>query len=83
LRRVTGHLTGSFLVAFGFAVAMMGTTLPTPLYLDLAGARGKQHATLLAVAANIGGLALGPLVAGLLAGLARRRSDSPSSSTCC
>ena len=155
-----GHLAGSVLVAFGFAIAMMGTTLPTPLYplynhafglapvltpvifatyafgvvatllffgylsdevgrrpvmlaalglsafsaltflfahgltallvgrvlsglsagiasgtgtawlVDLAGPRGKQHATLLAVAANIGGLALGPLVAGLLAGLA-------------
>jgi len=159
LLRVKGHRAGSFLVAFGFAVAMMGTTLPTPLYplynhafglapvltpvifatyafgvvatllffgylsdevgrrpvmlaalglsavsaltflfarglatllvgrvlsglsagiasgtgtawlVDLAGPRGKQHATLLAVAANIGGLALGPLVAGLLAGL--------------
>ena len=154
------HLAGSAFVAFGFAVAMMGTTLPTPLYplynrafdlapvltpvifatyalgvvatllffgylsdeigrrpvmlaalclsaasavtfllahgltallvgrvlsglsagiasgtatawlVNLAGRRGKQHATLLAVAANIGGLALGPLVAGLLAGLA-------------
>jgi MFS family permease len=160
LRRVKGHLAGSSLVAFGFAVAMLGTTLPTPLYplynhafglapvltpiifatyafgvvatllffgylsdevgrrpvmlaalglsaisaltflfahgltallvgrvlsglsagiasgtgtawlVDLAGPRGKTHATLLAVAANIGGLALGPLVAGLLAGLA-------------
>src|SRR4051812_46965175 len=157
---VQGQLAGSALVAFGFAVAMMGTTLPTPLYplynrafdlppvltpvifatyalgvvatllffgylsdeigrrpvmlaalclsaasavtflvargltallvgrvlsglsagiasgtatawlVDLAGRRGKQHATLLAVAANIGGLAFGPLVAGLLAGLA-------------
>lgn len=28
----------------------------------------KKHATLLAVAANIGGLAFGPLIAGLLAG---------------
>jgi MFS family permease len=154
------HLADSVLVAFAFAVAMMGTTLPTPLYplynrafdlapvltpiifatyafgvvatllffgylsdeigrrrvmlaalglsaasavtflfahdlaallvgrvlsglsagiasgtatawlVDLAGRRGKQHATLLAVAANIGGLALGPLVAGILAGLA-------------
>jgi MFS family permease len=160
MRRVKSHLAGSVLVAFGFAVAMMGTTLPTPLYplydhafglapvltpvifatyafgvvatllffgylsdevgrrpvmlaalglsavsaltflfahglaallvgrvlsglsagiasgtgtawlVDLAGPRGKKHATLLAVAANIGGLALGPLVAGLLAGLA-------------
>jgi MFS family permease len=160
MRHVKSHLAGSVLVAFGFAIAMMGTTLPTPLYplytsafglapvltpvifasyafgvvvtllffgylsdeigrrpvmlaalglsavsaltflfahgltallvgrvlsglsagiasgtgtawlVDLAGRRGKQHATLLAVAANIGGLALGPLVAGLLAGLA-------------
>ena len=160
MRHVKSHLAGSVLVVFGFAVAMMGTTLPTPLYplynhafglapvltpvifatyafgvvatllffgylsdeigrrpvmlaalclsavsavtflfahgltallvgrvlsglsagiasgtgtawlVDLAGRRGKQHATLLAVAANIGGLALGPLVAGLLAGLA-------------
>ena len=158
--RAKSHLAGSAFVAFGFAVAMMGTTLPTPLYplynrafalppvltpvifatyalgvvatllffgylsdeigrrpmmvaalclsaasaltflfahgltallvgrvlsglsagiasgtatawlVDLAGRRGKQQATLLAVAANIGGLALGPLVAGLLAGLA-------------
>ena len=158
--RARSHLAGSALVAFAFAVAMMGTTLPTPLYplynrafdlapvltpvifatyalgvvatllffgylsdeigrrpvmlaalglsaasavtfifardlaallvgrvlsglsagiasgtatawlVDLAGRRGKQHATLLAVAANIGGLAFGPLVAGLLAGLA-------------
>ena len=154
------HLAGSAFVAFGFAVAMMGTTLPTPLYplynrtlgygarshaghlrdhalgvvatllffgylsdeigrrpvmvaalclsaasavtflfargltalligrvlsglsagiasgtatawlVNLAGRRGKQHATLLAVAANIGGLAFGPLIAGLLAGMA-------------
>jgi MFS family permease len=160
LRRVNSHRTGSAVVAFGFAVAMMGTTLPTPLYplyddafglaavltpvifatyalgvvatlllfgylsdeigrrpvmaaalclsvasaatflvaggltalligrvlsglsagiasgtatawlVDLAGRRGKHHATLVAVAANIGGLAMGPLVAGLLAGLA-------------
>jgi MFS family permease len=160
MRPVKSHRAGSAFVAFGFAVAMMGTTLPTPLYplydrafgvapvltpvifatyalgvvatllffgylsdeigrrpvmaaalclsaasavtflfahgltalligrvlsglsagiasgtatawlVDLAGRRGKQHATLLAVAANIGGLALGPLVAGLLAGLA-------------
>ena len=160
MRHVKSHRAGSAFVAFGFAVAMMGTTLPTPLYplydrafdlaavltpvifatyafgvvatllffgylsdeigrrpvmvaalclsaasavtfllahgltalligrvlsglsagiasgtatawlVDLAGRRGKQHATLLAVAANIGGLALGPLVAGLLAGLA-------------
>jgi MFS family permease len=160
LLRVKGHLAGSVLVAFGFAVAMMGTTLPTPLYplynhafglapvltpiifatyafgvvatllffgylsdevgrrpvmlaalglsaisaltfllarglpgllvgrvlsglsagiatgtgtawlVDLAGPRGKNHAALLAVAANIGGLAFGPLIAGLLAGLA-------------
>jgi MFS family permease len=160
MRHAKGHLTGSVFVAFGFASAMMGTTLPTPLYplydrafglapvltpvifatyafgvvatllffgylsdeigrrpvmlaslclsaasavtflfargltallvgrvlsglsagiasgtatawlVDLAGRRGKQHATLVAVAANIGGLALGPLVAGLLAGLA-------------
>jgi len=159
MRHVKSHLAGSVLVAFGFAIAMMGTTLPTPLYplyssafglapvltpvifasyafgvvvtllffgylsdeigrrpvmlaalglsavsaltflfargltallvgrvlsglsagiasgtgtawlVDLAGRRGKQHATLLAVAANIGGLALGPLVAGVLAGL--------------
>ena len=158
--RIRSHLAGTVFVAFGFAVAMMGTTLPTPLYplynrafglapvltpvifatyalgvvatllffgylsdeigrrpvmlaalclsaasavtflfarglttllvgrvlsglsagiasgtatawlVDLAGRRGKQHATLLAVAANIGGLAFGPLVAGLLAGLA-------------
>jgi MFS family permease len=157
---VKGLLAGSILVAFGFVVAMMGTTLPTPLYplynhafglapvltpvifatyafgvvatllffgylsdevgrrpmllaalglsaasaltfllarglpallvgrvlsglsagiasgtgtawlVDLAGPRGKHRATLLAVAANIGGLALGPLVAGLLAGMA-------------
>ncbi len=32
MQRVKGHLGGSVLVAFGFAVAMMGTTLPTPLY---------------------------------------------------
>jgi MFS family permease len=160
MRHVQSHLAGSAFVAFGFAVAMMGTTLPTPLYplydhafglapvltpvifatyalgvvatllffgylsdeigrrpvmaaalclsaasavtflfahgltalltgrvlsglsagvasgtatawlVDLAGPRGKQHATLIAVAANIGGLAFGPLVAGLLAGLA-------------
>jgi MFS family permease len=160
MRHVKSHLAGSAFVAFGFAVAMMGTTLPTPLYplynrafdlapvltpvifatyalgvvatllffgylsdeigrrpvmtaalclsaasavtfvfangltslligrvlsglsagiasgtatawlVDLAGRRGKHHATLIAVAANIGGLALGPLVAGLLAGLA-------------
>ena len=160
MRHVKSHLAGTAFVAFGFAVAMMGTTLPTPLYplynrafglapvltpvifaiyalgvvatllflgylsdeigrrpvmvaalclsaasavtfllargltalligrvlsglsagiasgtatawlVDLAGRRGKQHATLLAVAANIGGLAFGPLVAGLLAGLA-------------
>ena len=31
-RRARSHLTGSVLVAFAFAVAMMGTTLPTPLY---------------------------------------------------
>jgi len=158
--RARSHLVGSAFVAFGFVVAMMGTTLPTPLYplynrafdlppvltpvifatyalgvvatllffgylsdeigrrpvmlaalclsaasavtflvahgltallvgrvlsglsagiasgtatawlVDLAGRRGKQHATLLAVAANIGGLAIGPLTAGLLAGLA-------------
>ena len=158
--RAQSHRVGSALVGYAFAVAMMGTTLPTPLYplynrafglapvltpvifatyalgvvatllffgylsdeigrrpvmlaalglsaasavtfllahslpallvgrvlsglsagiasgtatawlVDLAGRRGKQHATLLAVAANIGGLALGPLVAGLLAGLA-------------
>ena len=158
--RARGHLAGSAFVAYAFAVTMMGTTLPTPLYplynrafdlapvltpvifatyalgvvatllflgylsdeigrrpmmlaavclsaasavtfllakgltallvgrvlsglsagiasgtatawlVDLAGRRGKQHATLLAVAANIGGLALGPLAAGLLAGLA-------------
>jgi MFS family permease len=157
---VRNHLVGSAFVVFGFVVAMMGTTLPTPLYplynqafglapvltpvifatyalgvvatllffgylsdeigrrpmmlaalglsaasavtflfarglapllvgrvlsglsagiasgtatawlVDLAGRRGKQHATLVAVAANIGGLALGPLAAGLLAGLA-------------
>ena len=160
MARTQSHLAGTAFVAFGFAVAMMGTTLPTPLYplynrafdlapvltpvifatyalgvvatllffgylsdevgrrpmmlvslclsgasavtflfaqgltvllvgrvlsglsagiasgtatawlVDLAGRRGKRHATLLAVAANIGGLALGPLVAGLLAGLA-------------
>src|SRR6478736_9327551 len=29
---VRSHVAGSALVAFGFAVAMMGTTLPTPLY---------------------------------------------------
>jgi MFS family permease len=158
--RARSHLAGSVFVAFAFAVTMMGTTLPTPLYplynrafglapaltpvifatyalgvvatllflgylsdeigrrpmmlaavclstasavtfllakgltalligrvlsglsagiasgtatawlVDLAGRRGKQRATLLAVAANIGGLAFGPLVAGLLAGLA-------------
>jgi MFS family permease len=160
MRHVKSHAAGSVLVAFGFVIAMMGTTLPTPLYplynqafglapvltpvifatyafgvvatllffgylsdevgrrpvmlaalglsalsavtflfahgltallvgrvlsglsagiasgtgtawlVDLAGRRGKHNETLLAVAANIGGLALGPLVAGLLAGLA-------------
>jgi len=160
MRHVTSHAAGSAFVAFGFAVAMMGTTLPTPLYplynhafdlapvltpvifatyalgvvatllffgylsdeigrrpmmaaalmlsaasavtfllaggltalligrvlsglsagiasgtatawlVDLARGRDKRHATLIAVAANIGGLALGPLVAGVLAGSA-------------
>ena len=32
MRHVKSHLAGSAFVAFGFAVAMMGTTLPTPLY---------------------------------------------------
>ena len=30
--RIRSHLAGTVFVAFGFAVAMMGTTLPTPLY---------------------------------------------------
>ena len=30
--RTKRYLAGSAFVAFGFAVAMMGTTLPTPLY---------------------------------------------------
>jgi hypothetical protein len=32
MRHVRSYLGGSAFVAFGFAVAMMGTTLPTPLY---------------------------------------------------
>jgi hypothetical protein len=32
MRHVKSHRAGSAFVAFGFAVAMMGTTLPTPLY---------------------------------------------------
>jgi hypothetical protein len=32
MARLRSHLAGSAFVTFGFAVAMMGTTLPTPLY---------------------------------------------------
>jgi MFS family permease len=71
----------SFLFARGLTALLVGRVLSglsagiasgtgTAWLVDLAGPRGKKHATLLAVAANIGGLALGPVVAGLLAGLA-------------
>jgi MFS family permease len=71
----------TFLFAHGLTALLVGRVLSglsagiasgtgTAWLVDLAGRRGKQHATLLAVAANIGGLAMGPLVAGLLAGLA-------------
>jgi MFS family permease len=71
----------TFLFAQGLVALLVGRVLSglsagiasgtgTAWLVDLAGPRGKKHATLLAVAANIGGLALGPLVAGLLAGLA-------------
>jgi MFS family permease len=71
----------TFLLARGLTALLVGRVLSglsagiasgtgTAWLVDLAGRRGKQHATLLAVAANIGGLALGPLLAGFLAGLA-------------
>lgn len=71
----------TFLFAHGLPTLLVGRVLSglsagvasgtgTAWLVDLAGPRRKQRATLLAVAANIGGLALGPLVAGLLAGLA-------------
>jgi MFS family permease len=64
---LTALLVGRVLSGLSAGIAS-GTA--TAWLVDLAGRRGKQHATLLAVAANIGGLAFGPLVAGLLAGLA-------------
>ncbi len=66
-RDLTALLVGRVLSGLSAGIAS-GTA--TAWLVDLAGRRGKQHATLLAVAANIGGLAFGPLVAGLLAGLA-------------
>ena len=66
-RGLTALLIGRVLSGLSAGIAS-GTA--TAWLVDLAGRRGKQHATLLAVAANIGGLAFGPLVAGLLAGLA-------------
>ena len=78
---LSGASAVTFLFAQGLTVLLVGRVLSglsagiasgtaTAWLVDLAGRRGKRHATLLAVAANIGGLALGPLVAGLLAGLA-------------
>jgi MFS family permease len=71
----------TFLFAHGVPTLIVGRVLSglsagiasgtgTAWLVDLAGPRGKTHATLLAVGANIGGLAVGPLLAGLLAGLA-------------
>jgi predicted MFS family arabinose efflux permease len=71
----------AFLVAQGLALLFAGRVLSglsagiftgtaTATLVDLAGARAGQRATLVATASNMGGLGLGPLVAGVLAQLA-------------
>jgi MFS family permease len=70
--------TVAFLLDHGLALLVVGRVLSglsagiftgtaTAALLDLAGAGGRRRATLVATAFNMGGLGLGPLVAGFLA----------------
>ena len=73
--------SGVFLLAGGLATLLVGRVLSglssgiatgagTAWLVDLAGKKAQEKATRIAVAANVGGLACGPLLAGLLARLA-------------
>jgi hypothetical protein len=64
MRHVNNHVAGSALVAFGFAVAMMGTTLPTPLYPLYN--RAFDLAPVLTPGVGFVALAVGMVTAGLL-----------------
>jgi MFS family permease len=78
---VAGASSVVFLLADGLAALFVGRILSglsagiftgtaTAALLDLAPAKGRQRATLIATVVNIGGLGLGPLLSGALAQLA-------------